>query len=127
MGQAQGEGSLSFTIEPMRPQDWARARAIFLEGIATGVATFETRAPEWEEWDGSHLQTPRLVARERGEVLGWTALTAVSGRCVYAGVAEVSVYVAASHRGRGIGRALLEALVAASERAGPDPEAIRSP
>ncbi len=127
MGQAQGEGSLSFTIEPMRPQDWARARAIFLEGIATGVATFETRAPEWEEWDGSHLQTPRLVARERGEVLGWAALTAVSGRCVYAGVAEVSVYVAASHRGRGIGRALLEALVAASERAGPDPEAIRSP
>src|SRR5260221_266814 len=116
MGQAPDEGSLSFTIEPLRPQDWARARAIFLEGIATGVATFETRAPEWEEWDGSHLQTPRLVARERGEVLGWAALTAVSGRCVYAGVAEVSLYVHPNHQGKGTGKTLLKALIAESEK-----------
>jgi L-amino acid N-acyltransferase YncA len=107
-----------YNIAPMTPADWERVRGIYLEGIATGDATFETEAPSWERWDASHLAAPRLVAREEAAVLGWAALSPVSGRCVYGGVAEVSVYVAAAARGRGIGRALMEALVAESERAG---------
>ena len=105
-------------VEEMRPDDWGRVRAIYLEGIATGDATFETEAPEWEAWDAAHVRACRLVARAGGEVAGWAALSLVSGRCVYGGVAEVSVYVGAGWRGRGVGRALLTALVAESERAG---------
>ena len=93
-------------------------RAIYREGIATGNATFEKSAPEWEKWDNAHLRACRLVARAGREVLGWAALTPVSGRCVYAGVAEVSVYVAGRARGQGIGLALLSALVSASEQEG---------
>ena len=93
-------------------------RAIYLEGIATGQATFETNAPSWEKWDRDHLKAPRLVARDNDEVVGWAALAPVSDRCVYGGVAEVSVYVAASARGRGVGKALLLALSAESEKAG---------
>ena len=93
-------------------------RAIYLEGIATGDATFEQNAPEWEHWDTGHLSAGRIVARSDGEVLGWAALSPVSGRCVYAGVAEVSVYVAGRSRGRGIGKALLSRLVSDSEAAG---------
>ena len=98
--------------------DWDRVREIYLEGIATGNATFATDAPSWEKWDSSHRPDCRLVAREDGEVLGWAALSPVSSRCVYAGVAEVSVYVSAIARGRGVGRLLLSALVENSERAG---------
>jgi L-amino acid N-acyltransferase YncA len=106
------------TIDGLRPDDWERVRAIYLEGIATGHATLETAAPSWETWDAEHLRRPRLVAREGPTVLGWAALSPVSGRCVYGGVAEISVYVAAAARGRGVGRALLERLVPASEEAG---------
>jgi L-amino acid N-acyltransferase YncA len=106
------------SIEPMQPADWPAVRTIYLEGIATGNATFETEAPEWERWDASHLPVCRLVARRDGQVVGWAALSPVSGRCAYGGVAEVSVYVAAAARGQGIGNALLAALVAESERAG---------
>ena len=106
------------SIERLTPSDWDAVRGIYLEGIATGDATFETDAPGWEIWDGAHRQDARLVARRAGRVVGWAALTRVSGRCVYAGVAEVSVYVAGSARGEGVGRALLEALIAASEQAG---------
>src|SRR4051812_17643221 len=105
------------TIRPLLAADWPAVRAIYEEGIATGNATFQASAPSWDEWHAGHLESCRLVA-VADEVLGWAALTAVSGRCVYAGVAEVSVYVAARARGRGLGRALLEALVQASEEQG---------
>ena len=109
---------MTLRIEPMRPEDWDRVRGIYLEGIATGQATFETTAPAWEAWDAAHMRAARLVAREGKATLGWAALSPVSSRCVYAGVAEVSVYVAAAARGRGVGRALLAALIAAAEREG---------
>ncbi len=105
-------------LRALRDSDWEAVRAIYLEGIATGHATFETEAPSWERWNAKHLAEARLIAEQDGRVAGWAALSAVSDRCVYAGVAEVSVYVAAAARGRGIGRALLEALVSASEAAG---------
>jgi L-amino acid N-acyltransferase YncA len=89
---------------------------IYLEGIATGNATFQTTAPTWEEWNKSHLLHSRLVAVEDGQVLGWAALTPVSSRCVYGGVAEVSVYVAKEARGKGVGSALLSALIESSEQ-----------
>jgi len=105
-------------IDALRPEDWEQVRAIYVEGIATGHATFETGAPPWEKWDSDHLARARLVARDGPAILGWAALSPVSGRCVYAGVAEVSVYVAAAARNRGVGRALLHGLIRASEEEG---------
>jgi L-amino acid N-acyltransferase YncA len=105
-------------VAGMRPDDWPAVRAIYAEGIATGNATFETEAPSWEEWDAEHLREHRLVARRGGEIVGWAAVVPVSGRCVYAGVAEHSVYVSAAARGQGVGRRLLEALVVSTEQAG---------
>ena len=98
-------------IDDMRADDWPSVRAIYLEGIATGQATFETSAPSWEEWDAKHLRRPRIVFREGDRVAGWAALSGVSARACYAGVAEVSVYVGDPFRGRGIGSKLLAALV----------------
>jgi phosphinothricin acetyltransferase len=118
---------MSIEIVPLRPSDWAAVRRIFLEGIATGNATFETEAPDWETWDRAHRPDCRLLAREEAHVasakapfpvLGWAALGRTSQRRAYEGVAEVSVYVAAAARGRGVGTRLLEALVSASEGAG---------
>jgi len=100
----------------MASTDWDAVRAIYEEGIATGNATFEKCAPAWEKWDGAHLPQCRVVARAAGEILGWAALSGVSSRCVYVGVAEVSIYVAGRARGRGIGLALLSALIECSER-----------
>jgi len=100
----------------MRPEDWPGVRAVFLEGVATGQATFETSAPEYPAWDAAHRAEPRLVAADAEGLAGWAALSPVSRRTCYAGVAEVSVYVAARCRGRGVGRRLLAALIAASER-----------
>jgi L-amino acid N-acyltransferase YncA len=105
-------------IDPMQPTDWDAVREIYLEGIATGNATFETDVPDWKEWDANHLPGCRLIAREGELVVGWAALSPVSRRAVYKGVAEVSVYVAESAQGRGIGQALLERLVEASEHEG---------
>jgi L-amino acid N-acyltransferase YncA len=110
-------------IEALRPRDWPEVAAIYAEGIATGDATFETAPPTWEQWDHSHLAEHRLVARIAppegdGSVLAWAALAPVSDRCVYAGVAENSIYVAERARGRGIGQHLLTALVEGAERAG---------
>ncbi len=92
--------------------------AIYAEGLATGNATLETSVPAWAAWDMAHHAAPRLVAEEGERVLGWAALSPVSARAVYRGVAEVSIYIAAAARGRGVGRALMDALVAASEAAG---------
>lgn len=109
---------MDLTIDAMTPEDWPPVRAIYLEGIATGNATFETDAPDWPAWDRARLPQCRLVARLDGDVVGWGALSPVSSRPVYAGVAEASVYVTARARGRGVGRTLLLALIEASENAG---------
>ena len=109
---------MTFVIEKMQPVHWERVRAIYVEGVATGHATFETEAPEWERWDASHMRDGRLVALEGVRVEGFAALSPVSARKVYEGVAEVSVYVGAEFRGKGLGRALLEALIRESEAGG---------
>jgi L-amino acid N-acyltransferase YncA len=109
---------MDIVMGSMRPQDWEFVQAIYLEGITTGQATFETEAPDWERWDSGHLPQCRLVARNGDAVLGWAALSPVSKRQVYAGVAEVSVYVAATARGCGVGGALMRTLIEASERHG---------
>ena len=102
----------------MTAADWPAVRSIYLDGIATGHATFERSAPEWDAWDAGHLHTCRVVARSGNEIAGWAALSRVSDRCVYAGVAEVSVYIGERWRSQGIGRELLNALVQNSERNG---------
>ncbi|UPL51293.1 GNAT family N-acetyltransferase [Hymenobacter sublimis] len=107
------------TILPMTEAHWPAVKAIYEAGIATGNATFETQAPAWEAWDRAHLGHSRLVAvDEAGTVRGWAALSPVSSRCVYGGVAEISVYIAAEARGQGLGRQLLQALIAESEAHG---------
>lgn len=109
---------MTFIVEKMLPRHWEEVRAVYSEGLSTGDASFETEAPEWERWDASHLVCCRLVALEGACVAGWAALSPVSTRKVYAGVAEVSVYVGARFRGMGLGRTLLSALVAESEADG---------
>lgn len=109
---------MDLVIEDMKPDDWPSVREIYEEGIATGLATFETEAPSWEEWNNTHLRQCRLVARVGVTIVAWAALSPVSDRCVYGGVAEVSIYVAASSGGRGIGKALLDALIKGSEKIG---------
>lgn len=106
-------------IIPLAAGHWPAVKAIYEEGIATGHATFQTEAPEWTDWDCGHLPHSRLVVlSDEGSVAGWAALSPVSNRAVYAGVAEVSVYVRASERGRRMGLRLLRALVEESERNG---------
>jgi len=106
-------------VDPMGPADWDQVREIFIQGIVTGNATFETQAPSWDHWDSSHLSCCRLVVRRQNARLsGWAALSRVSARQVYGGIAEVSIYVANDCRGQGVGAALLEKLVEESEAAG---------
>jgi phosphinothricin acetyltransferase len=105
-------------VRPMRDEDWPGVRTVYLEGIATGNATFETEAPSFERWSHSHLAEHRFVAARGKEVIGWAALSPVSDRCAYAGVAEVSVYVAEDARGAHVGRKLLETLIASADGAG---------
>jgi L-amino acid N-acyltransferase YncA len=112
------EAEAAVTIAPFLPEHWPAVRRIYLEGIATRQATFETEAPEWEGWDAAHHPFARLVAVRAGEVVGWAALAPTSARPAYAGVAEVSVYVAEGERGRGTGSRLLGDLVDASEAHG---------
>jgi L-amino acid N-acyltransferase YncA len=109
---------MGHVIDAMNPADWEQVRCIYLEGIKTGNATFETDVPDWEKWNAGHLRDCRLVAKAGEAVTGWAALSAVSSRRVYSGVAEVSVYVSGNFRGRGIGKALLESLIECSEEHG---------
>ncbi len=106
------------SIEAMQRADWPSVRAIYAEGIAGGTATFESEIPDWRAWDEAHLQSCRLVARMDEEIVAWAALSAVSRRQVYAGVAEVSIYVATAVRRQGVGIALLTRLIEQSERQG---------
>ena len=102
----------------MGEEDWEAVRKIYEEGIATGNATVETDAPPWKRWDNDHRPDCRLVAKDGGQVIGWAALSPVSSREAYSGVAEVSIYFAENFRGSGVGKALLGSLVSASESAG---------
>jgi len=99
----------------MSKSDWQQVRAIYIEGIATANATFETESPSWDEWDRKHHAFARLVARDGDYIHGWVALGPVSSRAVYAGVADESIYIRASSRGKGIGLALLRAAIEESE------------
>ena len=109
---------MTLKVEKMLDGHWEGVRAVYVEGLATGDATFETEAPDRARWEASHLPCCRLVALDGGRFAGWAALSRVSAREVYAGVAEVSIYVGDRFRGRGVGRALLEALVRESESEG---------
>jgi len=109
---------MNCSIIAMQPEHWPAVRDIYAEGISTGNATFETELPSWEKWDTGHRKDCRLLACDNDRILGWAALSAISARRVYAGVAEISVYVAKASRGLGVGEALLRALVEASEANG---------
>ena len=105
-------------VRPLQPGDFEAVAAIFAQGIATGLATFETEVPSWEEWDAAHLPGHRYVAELDGEIAGWVAVVPYSRRAVYRGVGEVSVYVAERARARGVGRALLEAVIESARGGG---------
>jgi phosphinothricin acetyltransferase len=109
---------MNITIRAMKADDWNAVQHIYMEGIATNNATFQTSAPAWGDWDKGHLSTCRLVAEKDGEIAGWAALSHVSSRCVYRGVAELSIYVGDKHRGVGVGAALMSKLIITSEKEG---------
>ena len=109
---------MDFIIDKMKVEDWDQVASIYQEGIATNDATFEADVPEWTKWDENHLPECRLVGRAESKIIGWAALNPVSTRCVYSGVTEVSLYIATSARGLGVGKALLRALIDESERTG---------
>lgn len=109
---------MAYLIRQMIQEDWPAVSCIYQQGMDTNVSTFQTDCPPWKEWDASHLRSCRLVIEEAGEVVGFAVLTAVSSRCVYAGVADVSIYIAESHRGRGAGKQLLTELIRLSEQNG---------
>lgn len=119
-GPARPDVPAGVLIRPMVPRDAGQVLAIYQAGLDTGQASFETSAPSWESFEAKRLPAHRHVAADAvtGAVLGWVAASAVSDRCVYAGVIEHSVYVRPGHHGRGIGAALLAALIASSESAG---------
>ena len=110
--------SNTISIRTMEASDWSSVAKIYKEGIATGFATFETNIPTYESWNTAHMASCRLVAIENEMVLGWAALSPVSSRCVYGGVAEVSVYVGKDSRGKGVGKLLMEILIKESEEEG---------
>lgn len=105
-------------VRNMQPSDWSDVSRIYLEGISTGFATFETQSPSYEQWNKAHIKECRLVAEQDGIIMGWAALSPVSSRCVYGGVGEVSVYIAHSSRGKGVGKLLMLQLITESEKAG---------
>ncbi|NNG11387.1 MAG: N-acetyltransferase [Arenibacter sp.] len=105
-------------IRKMHKEDWPYVAQIYQEGMDTGVATFEKEVPDYELWDANHLEVGRLVATNGSAVMGWAALSPVSSRCVYGGVAEVSVYVGSLFTKLGVGKSLMEGLILESEKAG---------
>lgn len=109
---------MNYTIEEMKASDWPQVAAIYWEGIQTKIATFQAELPSWEQWDKGHSPACRLVARQNETVLGWAALSPVSDRCVYRGVANVSIYIGGEHKQQGIGQALMLQLIKRSEEAG---------
>ncbi|GKX66233.1 GNAT family N-acetyltransferase [Inconstantimicrobium mannanitabidum] len=106
---------MNYTIEEMKYSDWNEVSKIYLEGINTGIATFQNSIPTFEEWDNGHVKTCRLVAKSNDKVLGFAVLSPTSSRCVYRGVAEVSIYIGENYRGLGIGKALMANLIKLSE------------
>jgi len=102
-------------ITELLARHWEDVRTIYLDGIATKQATFQTEAPSWEEWDKAHLAALRYVAIVNNAIAGWAVLSSVSSRCVYSGVTEVSVYIHKDFRKKGIGQALLQKLITESE------------
>ena len=94
---------------------WPEIQRIYEQGIQTGHATFEQSVPEWRQWDSAHLSEPRIIAKIDKKIAGWAALSPVSDRCAYEGVAEVSVYVDNYYHGRGVGTKLLEKLIERTE------------
>lgn len=109
---------MEFKLDEMKEKDWAQISEIYLIGIKTGIATFQTEAPSYEDWDKGHLKSCRLVARSGDTVLGWVALSPTSSRCVYRGVAEVSIYIDEKYRAQGIGKTLLTEVIKQSEEMG---------
>ena len=109
---------MEYVIDTIKPEDWPQVRSIYLEGLGTGNSTFEADTPDWDKWDSAHLQEHRSVVRAGDSILAWAALSPVSTRCVYTGVAELSLYVSAAHRDKGIGSALLKAIIDSTEKAG---------
>jgi len=105
-------------IQQMKPSDWLAVADIYKQGIETGMATFETKVPEWDQWNENHIESCRLIAKIKENTVGWAALSTVSSRCVYGGVAEVSVYVSSQVRGKKIGEYLLRNLIDQSEEQG---------
>lgn len=109
---------MDISITELTNEHWDEVKAIYEQGLATGIATFETESPSWEAWNNSHISIGRFVAIEHNIVIGWVALSPVSSRCVYGGVAEISVYVHENHRKKGIGKLLLNAVIKSSEEHG---------
>lgn len=109
---------MEYVIEEMKSSDWEQVKNIYLEGIKTGIATFQTEAPTWESWDKAHLSFCRLVARSSNDILGWVALSPTSTRDCYRGVVEVSIYIGEKYKGKGIGTTLLKNLIVQSEANG---------
>ncbi|TCO74429.1 GNAT family N-acetyltransferase [Marinisporobacter balticus] len=109
---------MEYSIDEMKKEDWIQVGSIYKEGIETGNATFQTEIPTWEDWDKGHISKCRLVARQENKILGWIALSPVSSRCVYSGVAEVSIYIKEQYRGNRIGENLLSKLIECSETNG---------
>jgi L-amino acid N-acyltransferase YncA len=108
---------MEYVIDKMTPDDWEQVRNIYQEGIATGHATFEREAPDWERWNTAHLPELRFVVRDGGIIMGWAVLSPISSRFIYSGVAEVSLYVSTVKRHQGVGSALMAAIIGASEKA----------
>jgi phosphinothricin acetyltransferase len=108
----------NITIRNMEPNDWQTVKEIYERGIATGIATFETSASDWTKWNNGHLKFARMVAIDNNKVVGWAALSNVSDRCVYGGVAEISIYISDESRGKGIGKLLLKQVILQSEANG---------